>query len=364
MSIPLWKPTWDLTRSFDWNYTYGPNLFDGPTESLLQQPTPFLTWQLRSPIGIAAGPLLNARFIKAYAQLGYSILTYKTVRSCEHPAHPAPVLARLEYTSKGDNISSQQFIGHSDPGNTLPATLSSANSVGLPSYHPKFWREDVRRARAFMGDGQILVVSVVGTSKSGDSTEQLADDFAQCAQWAVEAGADMIEVNLSCPNVRNEESDVYLDPAASTQVVKATRAAIGSAMLSAKLGYYADKTVMQTVLDSITPFLNALTLINAVKFPIIAPDGTPYFPGSTRAYAGVGGAIIRPFAQNNVQYALQFLKQRSLSIPVIAVGGITEPHHVDEYLALGATIVEIATTAIWQPFFLRNYVLHESILGA
>src|SRR5581483_5695233 len=133
MSTPIWKPTWDLTRSFDWNYTYGPNLSGESTEALPQQLTSFLIWQLRSPIGIAAGPLLNARFVKAYARLGYSILTYKTVRSCEHPAHPAPVLARLEYTSKGGSTVPQQFIGHSDAGFAIPATLSSANSVGLPS---------------------------------------------------------------------------------------------------------------------------------------------------------------------------------------------------------------------------------------
>lgn len=358
----MWRPTWDLSRSFDWNYAHGPNLYNEPVEPLPQQHIPFLSWKLRSPLGIAAGPLPNARFVRAYARLGYSVLTYKTVRSCEHHAHAAPVLAQLEHRGYANPASSIPFVGHSNVSKVLPTELSSANSVGLPSEDPKRWREDVRHARASLNEGQILVVSVVGTPENEDTTEQLAEDFARCARWAVEAGADMIEVNLSCPNVYGKESEVYLDPEVAASVVNATHMAIKPVKLSAKLGYYADSTLMFAVLDGITPFLDALTMINAVKFPIITSDGEPYFPGTGRAYAGVGGTAIRMLAQDNVHRALKFLKWRDLSIPVIAVGGVTEPRHVDTYLALGAGIVEVATIAIWQPFFSYDYVRSRNTL--
>jgi hypothetical protein len=44
------------------------------------------------PVGIAAGPLPNSKWIEAYARLGYGLLTYKTVRTVERAAFPAPNL--------------------------------------------------------------------------------------------------------------------------------------------------------------------------------------------------------------------------------------------------------------------------------
>src|SRR6266536_1621250 len=207
MAVPKWKPTWNLSRSFDWNYTHGPDIHNKPEEPLLEQSSSFLSWQLRSPLGVAAGPLLNARFVRAYARMGYSVLTYKTVRSCEYHAHPAPVLAQLEHTGYVNPVSPLPLVGHSNVSKALPAELSSANSVGMPSSDPKLWREDVRRARAPLSQGQILIVSVVGTPESRSPIEQLADDYARCVRWAVEAGADMIEANLSCPNIDGGESE-------------------------------------------------------------------------------------------------------------------------------------------------------------
>ena len=356
ISVPVWKPTWDLSRPFDWNYSHGPLLSHIPHETLPQQPVAFLSWHLRSPLGVAAGPLLNAEFVKVYAHLGYSLLTYKTVRSRPWKAHPEPVLARLRPVGQTDPSSSTPLVVDRGIDWSPSAELSSANSVGLPSPHPEQWREDVRRARESLGQGQVLIVSVVGTPETGDAVEQLADDFARCARWAIEAGADMIEVNLSCPNVASGEGDVYLDPKTSSMAVEATRTAIGERVsLSAKLGYYADIKLMHAVLENITPFLDALTLINSVKFRVVDSNGSAYFPGADREYAGVGGTAIRMLAHDNVRSAIEFLRQRNLNIPVIAIGGVTRPDHVDEYLDLGATVVAIGTTAIWQPFFSYEY---------
>ena len=47
---------------------------------------------------------------------------------------------------------------------------------------------------------KLLVVSVVGTVQDGWSMDDLADDYARCARWAVESGADAVETNFSCPS--------------------------------------------------------------------------------------------------------------------------------------------------------------------
>jgi dihydroorotate dehydrogenase (NAD+) catalytic subunit len=350
-------PTWNLTKDFDWNYSNGPLLNDIRSEPLPQlRPVPFLSWQLNSPLGIAAGPLLNSKFVKAYARLGYSLLTYKSVRSCAWQAHPEPILTALRPDSRINLLTSKPLIADSEVIWSSSNELSSANSVGLPSREPEKWREDVRYARESLAQGQVLVVSVVGTSKVGGTKEQLAEDFATCAKWAKEAGADMIELNLSCPNVHSPESEVYLDPKASSLVVQAARAKIGQIPLSAKLGYYSDIETMHNVLESIVESIDALTLVNAIKWPVVDSNGLVYFPGEGREYAGAGGAAIRDLAKDNIQKSIEFLKkQKRTDIPVIAVGGVTQPEHVQKYLELGAKAVNIASTAIWRPSFSHDY---------
>ena len=78
---------------------------------------------------------------------------------------------------------------------------SLAVSFGMPSMPPDAWRADVEDTRKLLAAEKLLSVSVVGTVQPGWSTDDLAADYAQCARWAVDAGADAIEMNFSCPNV-------------------------------------------------------------------------------------------------------------------------------------------------------------------
>ncbi|HSG04992.1 MAG TPA: hypothetical protein VLB09_01205, partial [Nitrospiria bacterium] len=60
-------PAYDIKKSYDWNYKNGP-LFRGPypPERSGKPKFKFLGFELHSPLGIAAGPLLNSRWIKTY----------------------------------------------------------------------------------------------------------------------------------------------------------------------------------------------------------------------------------------------------------------------------------------------------------
>ena len=58
--------------------------------------------RIEAPIGIAAGPLLNSRWVEAYARLGYGLLTYKTVRSRARPSYSLPNWVFLREAGPGD----------------------------------------------------------------------------------------------------------------------------------------------------------------------------------------------------------------------------------------------------------------------
>ena len=71
-----------------------------------------------------------------------------------------------------------------------------AVSFGMPSAEPDIWRRDMEVTRKRLARGQILVASVVGTMQPDWTLEDLAEDYAQCAVWALESGADVVETML------------------------------------------------------------------------------------------------------------------------------------------------------------------------
>src|SRR5205809_4625652 len=84
-------PRYDPTKTYDWNYDHAPPVlkFDAPP---VLGPWEFCGLRVSSPLGIAAGPLLNGRWVLYYAGLGFDVLTYKTVRSRPRPCYPLPNL--------------------------------------------------------------------------------------------------------------------------------------------------------------------------------------------------------------------------------------------------------------------------------
>ena len=92
---------------------------EGPGGRLFDYP-------LNSPLGIAAGPLLNSKWIEAYSRLGYDILTYATVRSIERQAYALPNIKHVE--------NREQTAVTSRPGNNGNTTI--AVSTGMPSMEP------------------------------------------------------------------------------------------------------------------------------------------------------------------------------------------------------------------------------------
>src|SRR5262249_23252180 len=156
-----------------------------------------------------------------YALRGFDILTYKTVRSAHRPCYDLPnwVFVDDEEREEGPVYASDQLPDD-------PTRISSGVSFGIPSRAPAVWRADFRRPNACLRDVQMLIVSVVATPKENATAEDLGTDFAQCARWAAEAGADTIEANFSCPNVCSGEGTIYMDPELSRAVAGQMREAL------------------------------------------------------------------------------------------------------------------------------------------
>jgi dihydroorotate dehydrogenase (NAD+) catalytic subunit len=302
-----------------------------------------------SPIGIAAGPLPNSKWIEAYARLAYGIFTYKTVRSSAQPAPPAPNLfpARLGEPA----VTVPRPPRRPDPG-----MVTLAVSLGLPSADPDAWRADVKRARARLAPDQLLIVSVAGTPVPGGDGDLLAQDYATCARWAAEAGADAVELHLGGPNNAGERAQmVFEDKELSGHIVERARRATGGLPLVAKLGALTGPRSLHELATRLAPWLDGFVLVGGLPRKVVRPEGKPAFRGPGREMAEIVGAEIYDTCRIQVEELIAWRKAGAWDRRIFAVGGITTTARARAALEAGAAAALVATAALADPLFAARF---------
>jgi dihydroorotate dehydrogenase len=331
-----------VDRSYSWNYAHAPSLPRvrrlpaGPGGRLLGH-------DLNSPLGVAAGPLLNSRWVEGYARLGYDILTYATVRSREHPALSLPNIRHIENRE-------QMAVLARRPGNNGSGT-TLAVSLGLPSMSPDVWRRDMRRARERLGAGQVLVASVVGTPDPAAGTEALVADYAQCAAWAAEAGAQVVEAHLAIGHPFGEPGQmVYENIPLSAQILYRIRTSV-SVPVVAKLGLFRSARLLHDTATRLAPWASGFVLVHAIPRRVLDAEGKAAFEGSEREWADVVGAGTFPVCSRQVEELLAWRRAGAWPHTIVGVGGISTVERARHLLREGADGVLVATTALFEPLF-------------
>ncbi len=337
-------------RKYDPHRTWRSNLADAPSVPIKCYSTPPVPgdWTLcglpmDSPLGIPAGPLLDARWLLHYANLGFDWLVYKTVRTAERECYALPNLVPVD----GPQLESTGGVVKS----AAAMRDTWAVSFGMPSQSPEQWRKDVTFARDNLPAKKVLVVSVVGTqdpavSNKEASLEQLADDFAQCAKWAAESGADIVEANLSCPNVSTSDGQLYQQPASAALVAERIREAIGTKPLVLKIGLMQDSDTAKSLLERVAPFANGLAMTNSIAARVRGESGGYHFDGQPR---GICGDAIREQSTKQVALFHGLIQDQQIALDLIGVGGVSTADHTRAYLSSGAAAVGMATSAMVNP---------------
>ncbi len=372
------KSTYNIDLSYDDNYSQGPD-FDGtlPDLAKINRGLPGVTLfgrKLNSTLGVPAGPLLNSAYIKLYADLGFDVLTYKTVRSMRFASHPFPnVLAVAAEAGQMEGESAEKPTLYTLPNDNGPLdSLSITNSFGMPSRDPQTWMADVANAKTFLNDGQMLVVSVVGSAKHGGSLQDLADDFALTARLAVEAGAEAVEANFSCPNVQSGEGSLYQSPEAVRIITSAMRKSLGNVPLILKMGYLADDNlVLEVMREAVQNGASALSAINTIPAKVLTADGQQALPGEGRLTSGICGATLKPAGlamARKLKEARRTLGLKAEDLALIGVGGVMIAEDALEYFDLGLDGVQSGTGAMWNPLlaaeFKQLYSKREATVSA
>jgi dihydroorotate dehydrogenase len=330
-----------LDRSYQWNYMHAPDLPRlrrlpvGPGGRLFGH-------LLSSSLGIAAGPLLNAKWVEGYARLGFDVLTYATVRSAFRPAHALPNIHHVENREQAAVVTRRSATN----GDTTLAV-----SLGEPSMEPDVWRKDVRRAKERLGPGQILIVSVLGTPVPGGDAEALIVDFARCAAWAAESGADAVEAHLATPDPFAEQARMlYENVPLAAQILHRIRTKVDVPVL-AKLGAFRTPRLLHETATRLAPWTSGFVLVHSLGRRVLDETGTPFFEGSGRERADVVGAQTFAVASRQAEEMLAWRKAGAWDRAILAVGGISTADRAHDLLREGADAVLVATAALFDPLF-------------
>jgi len=348
--MPVQSPKlFDPAKTFDDNFDNGPFLEDKPAYKNKDEPQySFIGHKIYSPFGIAAGSLPTSKHVAGAFQRGFDIVTYKTQRSVPFPVNEFPNVVYVDV--EGDltlEKASKPLVGHTTSDKPLEK-LTITNSFGNPSRGPDFWVDDMKKAVAAQGKGQLMIASVVGTIQPDFSQEDYYADFVKAAKLAVSAGAPAIEVNLSCPNVASEGILCYNHDAV-VSVVRQTKEAIGDIPLIAKVGYFSadQQELLERTVKNVGPYLAAFAAINTIPAAIVDENGNQLLPGEGRLKSGMCGASIKWAGVDLVKRLDALRKKNGYKYEIIGVGGVMTPDDFHDYRRAGADVVQSVTAAMW-----------------
>ena len=185
------------------------------------------------------------------------------------------------------------------------------------------------------------------------------EDYVEGAKLLNDKEIDMIELNISCPNVKAGGMAFGIKDDVAREVVRAARK-VTTLPLIVKLSPNAEDIVsMAKVCEE--EGADAVSLVNTFK--AMAIDIKRRKPVFENVYAGLSGPAIKPIALRMVHEV-----SKNVSIPVIGMGGIVNANDVIEFIMAGASCVQLGTVNFINPRIgeqiikdLENFMIENNI---
>lgn len=220
------------------------------------------------------------------------------------------------------------------PGHPPPRTCETAagmlNAIGLANVGvERFIDEKLPFLKKLK---TVIIVNVAGSS--------IAEYVEVCRRLDKAGGFDMIELNVSCPNVDEGGMEFGTDPSMMIKIINAAKEATSRPII-AKLS---------PNVTSITDIARAarkggaaaVSLINTlVGMAINVDNWEPYLSNIT---GGLSGPAVRPVA-----LAMVYKVAQAVDIPIIGIGGISAPADAVEFHLAGARGIQVGTANFIDP---------------
>ena len=288
-------------------------------EPALHRPVKAFGLEFPNAVGLAAGFDKNARAWPAAAALGFGHVEIGTVTALAQPGNPRPRLFR--YPAEKAVINRMGF--NNEGSEAVAARLATQPGIG--------------HRRIPLGVN-------LGKSKVTPNEEATSDYLASFARLA--DFADYLVVNVSSPNTPGLRA---------LQDEKPLRELLGALSAANR----ARGAARRPLLLKIAPDLSwaqidaALGVIAEFGLDgIIATNTTLARPGSFAEVGQTGGLSGAPLLRRSTQIVSYIAKTTGGKLPIVAVGGITDPAGAAEKMDAGATLLQVYTGLIYEGPFL------------
>jgi len=216
------------------------------------------------------------------------------------------------------------------------------NSIGLENPGiPAFIENELPNLQRL---GPAIIANLSGAS---------SDEYIEGAALLNESPVDMIELNISCPNVKAGGMAFGLDPGTAAALTAAVRRACAGKPLMVKLSPNAPR-ISTVALACVNAGADAISLVNTFKaMAIDTVNRRPVFDNVT---AGLSGPAIRPLALGIVWELFDALRESNVNIPIVGIGGIACSNDALEFLMAGAAAVQVGSATFLDPHTMPDVI--------
>src|SRR6185369_13835285 len=240
----------------------------------------------------------------------------------------------VDLSSLGAIVSKGLFLkereGHPAP-RIVETPAGMLNAIGLQGIGAqRFVDEKLPELRARRAT---VIVNVCGTT---------IDEYAEVSRIVSDAeGVAAIELNISCPNIKEGGIQFGCSLGGTHDVVRAVRRVTRLPIIPKLTPNVTDPASFARAAEEAGA--DAVSLVNT--FLALAIDVESRRPKITNGMGGLSGPAIRPIAVRMVYECRQ-----AVTIPVIGMGGIMDARDALEFMIAGATAVQVGTAAFVDPF--------------
>ncbi|MCK4952423.1 dihydroorotate dehydrogenase [Candidatus Bathyarchaeota archaeon] len=251
--------------------------------------------KLRNPVMLAAGVLGVTGFsLKRVAEAGAGAIVTKSIGIKPRDGYPNPTITETN--------------------------CGLLNAMGLPNPGVEDFECELKIAKE---GGVSVIASIFGASK---------EEFAYVGSVMEEAGADAIELNVSCPHT--EVVALGQSPDLTSDVVETVKKGVDIPVFVKLTPNVTD--IVLVAKSAERAGADAITCINTLR--AMAVDVETGKPILANKVGGLSGPAIKPVAVRCV-----FEISKEVNIPVIGCGGITYWQDAVEFLLAGASAIQIGT---------------------
>ncbi len=177
-----------------------------------------------------------------------------------------------------------------------------------------------------------IVVNVCGKT---------TEDYLEVVERLADESVDLLEINISCPNVKEGGIAFGQDPKAVEAITKAVKAKAKQPVIMKLSPNVTDITVMAKAAEA--GGADALSLINTLTGMKIDINRRTF--ALANKTGGMSGPAVKPVAVRMVYQTAQAVK-----IPIIGMGGIATAEDALEFIMAGATAVSVGTANFFNPY--------------